>query len=96
MGGGGGAPDSEKSTEYPGPGGCRIAKEGIEQSEGRRALGTAQGSQQSTELTEGHRAFRNVLSAYHAGGRRMDRMAQTTKRTPNIQGEGISSDHESA
>lgn len=59
-------------------------------------MDTVQGSQQGTELTEGHRACRNVPAVYELEGRRVARIAPTPKRTLSVQGEGVSSDHESA
>ena len=50
---GGRVPSREESAEHPGerrwPGGCLVAKEDVEQPEGRRVVRRAQTSQQSTE-----------------------------------------------
>ena len=56
-------------------------------------MDTAQGSQQGTELTEGHRAFRNVPAVYPLEERGVAKIAPTPKRTLSVQGEGVSSDH---
>ena len=71
-------------------------KDASEQPEGRRAVGTAQGSQQGTELTEWHLVFRNVSAAYQPEWRRVSKIATTPKSALSVQGEGVSNDHESA
>ena len=68
------------------PGGCRIAKESVEQLKGRRAARKVKNSHQGTEFTRERRGIINVPVAYQPGGHRVPRIAPKAKRAPSVRG----------